>query len=99
MRSGTARTHYHRPKLNRLLEAEEERLGGGSDDFASRPGLLDLLQEHKSEIATPVSGAAERFAMAILRAVVDQGLAVGASQRSVEQQAMRALSGFLLYKE
>jgi hypothetical protein len=31
--------------------------------------------------------------MAILRAVVDQGLAVGASQRSVEQQAMRAVSG------
>jgi hypothetical protein len=31
-------------------------------------------------------------------AVVDQGLAVGASQRSVKQQAMRAVSGFL-YKE
>jgi AcrR family transcriptional regulator len=91
--------HYRRPRLNRLLEAEEERLGGGSDDFAFRPGLLDLLQEHKSEIATPVSAATERFAMAILRAVVDQGLAVGASQRSVEQQAMRAVSGFLLYKE
>jgi hypothetical protein len=37
--------------------------------------------------------------MAILRAVVDQGLAVGASQRSVEHQAMRAVNGFLLYKE
>ena len=91
--------HYRRPRLNRVLEAEEERLGGGSEDFAFRPGLLDLLQEHKSEIATPLSGATERVAMAILRAVVDQGLAVGASQRSVEQHAMRALSGFLLYKE
>ena len=37
--------------------------------------------------------------MAILRAVVDQGLAVGTSQRLVEQQAMCAVSGFLLYKE
>jgi AcrR family transcriptional regulator len=91
--------HYRRPRLNRVLEAEEERLGGGGEDFALRPGLLDLLQEHKSEIATPVSEATERVAMAILRAVVDQGLAVGASQRSVEQQAMRAVSGFLLYKE
>src|SRR5271155_1877850 len=83
--------HYRRPRLNRVLEAEEERLGGGSEDFAFRPGLLDLLQEHKSEIATPLSGATERVAMAILRAVVDEGLAVGASQRSVEQHAMRAL--------
>ncbi len=91
--------HYRRPKLNRVVEAEEERLGGGAEDFAFRPGLLDLLQEHKSEIATRVSEATERVATAILRAVVDQGLAVGASQRSVEQQAMRAVSGFLLYKE
>lgn len=91
--------HYRRPRLNRVLEAEEERLGGGAEDFAFRPGLLDLLQEHKSEIPTAVSGATERVAMAILRAVVDQGLAVGASQRSVEEQAMRAVSGFLLYEK
>jgi AcrR family transcriptional regulator len=91
--------HYRRPKLNRVLEAEEERLGGGAEDFAFRPGLFDLLQEHRSEIATPVSGATERVAMAILRAVVDQGLAAGASQRSVERQAMRAVRAFLLYKE
>jgi AcrR family transcriptional regulator len=90
--------HYCRPRLNRILEAEEERLGGGAGDFAFSPGLRDLLQEHKSEIATPVSGATERVAIAILRAVVDQGLAVGASQRSVRQQAIRAVSGFLLYK-
>jgi AcrR family transcriptional regulator len=91
--------HYRRPRLNRVLEAEEERLGGGAEDFAFRPGLHDLLQEHKREIATPVSGATERVAMAILRAVADQGLAIGASQRSVERQAMRAVSGFLLYTE
>jgi AcrR family transcriptional regulator len=91
--------HYHRPRLNRVLEAEEERLGGGAEDFAFRPGLRNLLREHKSEIATRVAGAAERVAMAIMRAVVDQGLAVGASRRSVEQQALRAVSGFLLYKE
>jgi AcrR family transcriptional regulator len=88
--------HYRRPKLNRVLEAEEERLGGGADDFAFRPGLRDLLQEHKNEIATPVSRTTERVAMAILRAVVDQGLAFGASQPSVERQAMRAVSAFLL---
>jgi AcrR family transcriptional regulator len=92
-------THYRRPRLNRILEAEEERLGGGAEDFAFRPGLLDLLLGHKSEIATLVAGATERVAMAIMRAVVDQGLALGVSRRSVEQQALRAVSGFLLYKE
>src|SRR5580704_4405477 len=56
--------HYRRPGLNRILEAEEERLGGGDEDFAFRPGLLDLLREHKSELATPLSGATERVAMA-----------------------------------
>jgi AcrR family transcriptional regulator len=91
--------HYSRPRLNRLLEAEEDRLGGGSSDFAFRPGLRDLLQEHKNEIAMSVAGATERVAMAVMRAVVDQGLAAGASQRSVEQNALRAVNGFLLYKE
>jgi AcrR family transcriptional regulator len=91
--------HYRRPRLNRILEAEEDRLAGGAEDLAFRPGLLDLLQEHRVEIAMPASAVTERVAMAILRAVVDQGLAVGASQRLVEQQAMRAVCGFLLYKE
>jgi AcrR family transcriptional regulator len=91
--------HYRRPRLNRVLEAEEERLGGGDEDFAFRPGLFDLLQEHKREIAIPVSGATARVAMAILRSVIDQGLAIGANRRSVERQAMRAVIGFLLYKE
>jgi AcrR family transcriptional regulator len=91
--------HYRRPRLNRILEAEEDRLGGGTEDFAFRPGLRDLLQEHKSEIATPVVGATARVAMAIMRAVVDQGLGVGASQRSVEHQALRAVSGFLLHNK
>jgi hypothetical protein len=57
-----------------------------------------LLQEHKSEIAIPVAGATERVAMAIRRAVVDQGLAVSASERSVELHALRAVIGFLLYR-
>jgi AcrR family transcriptional regulator len=41
--------HYRRPKLNRVLEAEEERLGGGADDFAFRPGLRDLLQDTRTK--------------------------------------------------
>jgi AcrR family transcriptional regulator len=92
-------THFSRPKLNRLLEAEEERLGGGSVDFAFHPGLQDLLQEHRREVARAVTNATERVGMAILRAVIDQGLALAGSPRSVERDALRAVTGFLLYRE
>lgn len=45
--------HHRRPRLKRVMKDEEERLGGGPEDFAFRPGQLGLLQKHKSEIATP----------------------------------------------
>jgi hypothetical protein len=89
--------HYDRPGLNRVLEAEEERLGSGADSAAFHASVLQLLQEHKNEVAVPVSAATERAIIAILRALVDLGLASGASRRSTEQQAMRAVCGYLLY--
>src|SRR5215469_11356655 len=91
------RVHYRRPRLNRVLEAEEERLGSESDDVAFYAMVLQLLQDHKNEMAVPVSGATERVVIAILRAVVDLGLASGASPGSTEQRAMRAVCGYLLY--
>jgi AcrR family transcriptional regulator len=89
--------HYGRPRLNRLLEAEEERLGSGADDAAFHAMVLQLFQDHKNEMAVPVAAATERVVIAILRAVVDLGLASGASPRSTEQRAMRAVCGYLLY--
>jgi AcrR family transcriptional regulator len=89
--------HYRRPRLNRVLEAEEERLGSGVENSAFHAIVLQLLREHKNEVAVPVSGATERVVMAILRAVVDLGLACDASQRSTEQRALRAVCGYLLY--
>jgi AcrR family transcriptional regulator len=89
--------HYYRPRLNRVLESEEERLGSEADDSAFHANLLQLLGDHKKELATPVSRVTERVFMAILRAVVDLGLASGASPQSTEQRAMRAISGFLFY--
>jgi hypothetical protein len=89
--------HYDRPGLNRVLEAEEERLGSGADSAAFHASVLQLLQEHKNEVAVPVSAATERAIIAILRALVDLGLASGVSRRSAEQQAMRAVCGYLLY--
>lgn len=89
--------HYRRPRLNRVLEAEEERLGSGADDAAFHAMVLRLFQDHKNEMAVPVSAATERVVVAILRAVVDLGLASGASPGSTEQRAMRALCGYLLY--
>lgn len=89
--------HYDRPRLNRVLEAEEERLGSGADSGAFHAGVLQLLQDHKDEVAVPVSTVTERAIIAILRALVDLGLSTGASHRSTERQAMRALCGYLFY--
>jgi AcrR family transcriptional regulator len=41
--------HYDRPRLNRVLEAEEERLGSGADSAAFHASVLQLLQEHKTK--------------------------------------------------
>jgi AcrR family transcriptional regulator len=90
-------THYYRPRLNRVLETEEERLGSEADDSAFHANLLQLLRDHQKEIAMPASRVTERVFMAILRAVVDLGLASGASSRSTEQRAMHAICGYLLY--
>jgi AcrR family transcriptional regulator len=89
--------HYYRPRLNRVLETEEERLGSEADDSAFHANLLQLLRDHQKEIAIPASRVTERVFMAILRAVVDLGLASGASPRATEQRAMHAICGYLLY--
>jgi AcrR family transcriptional regulator len=89
--------HYDRPRLNRVLEAEEERLGSGANSAPFHASVLQLLLDHQNEVAVPVSGATERALIAILRALVDLGLASGASRRSTELQATRAVCGYLLY--
>jgi AcrR family transcriptional regulator len=89
--------HYRRPRLNRVLEAEEERLGIGADDAAFHSIVLRLLRDHRHEVAIPVSAATERVMMTILRAVVDLCLSSGASPGSTERWAMRAVCGYLCY--
>ncbi|MGA7225892.1 MAG: hypothetical protein WBX16_23750 [Candidatus Acidiferrales bacterium] len=89
--------HYGRLRLNRVLETEEERVGSEADSAAFHESVLQLLREHQNEVAVVVSGATERVVMAILRALVDLGLGSGASPRSTEQRAMRAICGYLLY--
>jgi hypothetical protein len=90
--------HYYRPRLIPVLETEEERLGSEADDSAFHANLLQLLRDHKKEIAMPASLLTERGFMPILRAVVDLGLGSGASPRSTEHRAIRAVSGYLLYR-
>jgi AcrR family transcriptional regulator len=89
--------HYRRSRLNRVLEAEEERLRIGADDAAFHAIVLQLLRDHRHEVAIPISVATERVMMTILRAVVDLGLRSGASPGSTEQRAMRAMCGYLCY--
>ena len=85
------------PRLNRVPETEGERLGIDADDSAFHASLLQLLRDHKKELATPVSRVTEQVFMAILRAVVDLGLASGASPQPTEQRVQRAICGFLFY--
>ena len=94
---GLVSAHYYRPRLNRVLETEEERLGSEADSAAFHESLLQLLRDHQNEVAVSVSRTTERVVIAILRALVDLGLASGASPRSTEQRAMRAICGYLLY--
>jgi|SRR5580658_7156129 AcrR family transcriptional regulator len=89
--------HYYRPRLNRVLETEEQRLGSEADSTAFHASLLQLLQDHQNEVAVSVSPTTERVVIAVLRALVDLGLSSGASPRSTEQRAMRAICGYLLY--
>ena len=89
--------HYYRPQLKRVLETEEERLGSEADDSEFHANLLQLLRDDNEDMTMPISRVTERVFMAILRAVVDLSLASGASPRSTEQQAMRAVCGYLLY--
>jgi AcrR family transcriptional regulator len=91
------RAHYYRPRLNRVLETEEQRLGSEADSAAFDDSVLQLLRDHQNEVAVPVSRTTERVVIAVLRALVDLGLASGASPRSTEQRAMRAICGYLLY--
>jgi AcrR family transcriptional regulator len=91
------RVHYRRPRLNRVLEAEEERLGREADKSAFDASVLQLLQDHRHEVTVPVSEATEQVVVAILRSLVDLGLASAASRRSTQQRAMRAVCGYLLY--
>ena len=90
-------THYNRPRLNRVLESEEERLGSGADSTAFYAGVLQLLRDHQHEVAVPISRATQRVVIAILRAVVDLGLERRESPRSTESRAMRAVCGYLCY--
>jgi AcrR family transcriptional regulator len=89
--------HYSRPRLNRVLESEEERLGGDDDSAAFHAMVMQLLRENEDEVAIPVSATTERVMMTVLRAVVDLGLASGAGPKSTEHRAMRAVCGYLLY--
>ncbi len=91
------RIHYARSRLNRVLEAEEERVGSEADSAAFHESVLRLLRDHQNEVAVPVSRTTERVVIAVLRALVDLGLASGASPRSTEQRAVRAICGYLLY--
>jgi hypothetical protein len=89
--------HYRRPRINRVLEAEEERLGSWANDVALHLKVPQLLQDYKNEMAVPVSAATERVVTAILRAVATSASSPALEPGSTERRAMRAVCGYLLF--
>ena len=64
----------------------------------------DITREIEINLSGPIRmvkqflpGPTERVVVSILRAVVDLGLACGATPRSTEKRAMRAVCGYLCY--
>jgi AcrR family transcriptional regulator len=90
--------HYNHPRLHRILESEEDRLGSGAKGSKLLDSLLQLLRGHQSEIATPVNLSIAQDVLSILGAVVDRGLMTGSSRQSAEYRALRAVCGYLLYR-
>jgi AcrR family transcriptional regulator len=89
--------HYRRPRLNCVLEAEEERLGIDAEDAVFHSLVLQLLRGCDHKVAIPASATTEQVAMTILRAVVDMGLRSGMSPALTERRAVRAICGYLCY--
>jgi hypothetical protein len=59
--------------------------------------VRNIVARRDQDSVVPASGVTERVVTAILRAIVVLGLACGASPRSTEQRAMRAVCGYLCY--
>jgi AcrR family transcriptional regulator len=91
--------HARRPKLNRILEFEENRLlqGSETDSESSVYSLItDFLIAHRDEIAVIDFSEAAGDLLVIVRALVDTGLRLD-NFHDLETRVVRAVMGYLSY--
>ncbi|MVT69211.1 TetR family transcriptional regulator [Bradyrhizobium pachyrhizi] len=91
--------HAERAGLNRILEAEEDRLRPASSGTSAAGELkelvADLLARHRREIARPVDDDAVEDLIVISRAMVDHALQNNLSQAAATRRVLRAIEGYL----
>ena len=91
--------HAERAGLNRILEAEEDRLRPASSGTSAADELKELvaalLARHRREIARPVDDDAVEDLIVISRAMVDHALQKDLSQAAASRRVLRAIEGYL----
>jgi hypothetical protein len=85
--------------LNRILEAEEDRLRPTSANSLAARELQELVRallgKHRSEISKPVDDDAIEDLIVISRAMVDHALQKDLSRPAASRRVLRAIEGYL----
>jgi AcrR family transcriptional regulator len=91
--------HAERAGLNRILEAEEDRLRPPSAAPAAMRELKDLvaalLARHRREIARPVDDDVIEDLIVISRAMIDHALQQDLPHAAAGRRVLRAIEGYL----
>ncbi len=91
--------HAERAGLNRILEAEEDRLRPPSAAPAATRELKDLvaalLARHRREIARPVDDDVIEDLIVISRAMIDRALQQDLPHAAAGRRVLRAIEGYL----
>jgi AcrR family transcriptional regulator len=91
--------HGRRAELNRLLEAQEERLGRRLPDHRAvrelNRILRSLLVENRAELSVVVNSSVVEDLVTIARAMSDAALLRGTPPASAQQRVFRAIWGYL----
>jgi AcrR family transcriptional regulator len=91
--------HSERAGLNRILEAEEDRLRPTSANSLAARELQELVRallgKHRSEISKPVDDDAIEDLIVISRAMVDHALQKDLSRPAANRRVLRAIEGYL----
>lgn len=101
--AAAVRQQFARPRLARLLDALEPTLGEdetlATADSAIQDLLLDLLGDHQTEIAAPVTRTLAQDLLAMSKGLIDAASFAGEDHlKGLEARVVGALLGYLQWK-